>query len=36
MEYELNKQGFNAGTIEGGYSAWKNEKKKNDEDGNNK
>ena len=33
---ELNKQGFNAATIEGGYSAWKNEKKKNDEDGNNK
>ena len=27
---ELNKQGFNAVTIEGGYSAWKNKEKKNE------
>ena len=33
---ELNKQGFDyAVTIEGGYTAWKDEKKKNDDGGNN-
>ena len=33
---ELNKQGFNFAviTIEGGYSAWKDAKKKKDESGN--
>ncbi len=34
---ELNKQGFDSAvTIEGGYSAWKDEKKKKDDGGNNK
>ena len=28
---ELNKQGFDAVTIEGGYSAWKDEEKKKEE-----
>ena len=28
---ELNKQGFDAVTIEGGYSAWKDEEKKNED-----
>ena len=33
---ELNKQGFDSAvTIEGGYTAWKDEKKKNDDGGNN-
>ena len=33
---ELNKQGFDAITIEGGYSAWKEEEKKNGERSNSK
>jgi rhodanese-related sulfurtransferase len=34
---ELNKQGFDSAvTIEGGYSAWKDEKKKKNDGGNNK
>ena len=33
---ELNKQGFNAKTVEGDYPTWKDEKKKNHEGGNNK
>ena len=33
---ELNKQGFDAVTIEGGYSAWKDEEKKNGERSNSK
>jgi hypothetical protein len=33
---ELNKQGFTAKTVEGGYPTRKNKKKKNDEGGNNK
>jgi rhodanese-related sulfurtransferase len=31
---ELNKQGFDAVTIEGGYSAWKDEEKKNKDSSN--
>jgi hydroxyacylglutathione hydrolase len=33
---ELNRHGFDAVTIEGGYSAWKDEEKKNGERSNNK
>src|SRR4051794_17524361 len=32
---ELNKQGFDAVTIEGGYSAWKDEEKKNEDNSSN-
>jgi hypothetical protein len=32
---ELNKQGFDAVTIEGGYSAWKDEEKKKQENSSN-
>jgi rhodanese-related sulfurtransferase len=34
---ELNKEGFDSAvTIDGGYSAWSDEKKRNDDGGNNK
>jgi rhodanese-related sulfurtransferase len=33
---ELNRHGFDAVTIEGGYSAWKDEEKKNGERSNSK